>query len=156
MKLNFKKAGKFKKFNPKKRIKGEYNNEDELAYSDEYVWFAVENSEYTALDTDLSYDLVDSVVYMAWGDCVSYQASEQDVSAYGLDDPQAVVSLEYMNSEDELETFELEVGDYVEEQCYARLAGSDMIYMIDSAIADALVYESVNIDSGTQQVIILT
>lgn len=118
----------------------EYNNEDELAYSDEYVWFAVENSEYTALDTDLSYDLVDSVVYMAWGDCVSYQASEEDISAYGLDDPQAVVSLEYMNSEDELETFELEVGDYVEEQCYARLAGSDMIYMIDSAIADALVY----------------
>lgn len=41
---------------------------------------------------------------------------------------------------DVLTSFELEVGDYSGQMCYARLAGSEMIYLIDGSVADALVY----------------
>lgn len=43
-------------------------------------------------------------------------------------------------TKDVLTSFELEVGDYSGQMCYARLAGSEMIYLIDGSIADALVY----------------
>ena len=37
-------------------------------------------------------------------------------------------------------TFVLEIGDYDGEYCYARLAGSDMVYYIDAGVADAMLY----------------
>lgn len=43
-------------------------------------------------------------------------------------------------TKDVLTSFELEVGDYSGQMCYARLAGSEMIYLIDGSVADALVY----------------
>ena len=126
-------------------IEIEYDGTGELAYSDEYIWFL--NGE-TALDTDLAYDLIESVSYMSWGDCVNYRAEEDDLAQYGLDEPQAKVTVKYMATEetedgetrDVLTSFELEVGDYSGQMCYARLAGSEMIYLIDGSVADALVY----------------
>lgn len=43
-------------------------------------------------------------------------------------------------TKDVLTSFELEVGDYSGQMCYARLAGSEMIYLIDGSVTDALVY----------------
>lgn len=37
-------------------------------------------------------------------------------------------------------TFSLELGARVDSQCYARIAGSDMVYLIDDSLLDALLY----------------
>ena len=38
----------------------------------------------------------------------------------------------------------LEIGDYAEDGCYARIAGSDMVYLIDASICDSLLYTEVS------------
>ena len=38
----------------------------------------------------------------------------------------------------------LEIGNYDGEYCYARIAGSDMVYYIDATVADAMVYLSLD------------
>ena len=135
----------------------DFLEESGLSYSDEYIWFLNKDGEYTALDTDMTYDLIDTVGTMAWGDCVDYDASE-NLSKYGLDDPAATVSVEYTttvqtdtgqtdedgepvyDTEETAAAFVLEIGDYTGDYCYARAAGSDIVCLIDESIADALIY----------------
>ena len=72
----------------------DFMEESGLAYSDEYIWFLNEDGEYTALDTDLTYDLFDITAAMVWDDCVDYKASE-NLGTHGFDDPAATVTVEY-------------------------------------------------------------
>ncbi len=135
----------------------DFMEESGLAYSDEYIWFLNEDGEYTALDTDLTYDLFDMTAAMAWDDCVDYKASE-NLGTYGLDDPATTVTVEYTDmvqtdtgetdedgetvyeTEKVEKTFVLEIGDYTGDYCYARVAGSDIVCLIDASIADAVMY----------------
>ncbi len=123
-----------------------------LAYSDDYVWFMDQKT----LDTELTETLLSSITSLSWIDCVSYNA--EDLSAYGLDAPAASVTIHYTqtlqvetNETDEeghpvYETqendasFTLEIGSDVDENCYAKIAGSSMVYEIDGAIRDTLLY----------------
>ena len=46
-------------------------------------------------------------------------------------------------------TFKLEIGGYLDDKCYARIAGSQMVYLIDGTICDNLLhatYESLQPD----------
>lgn len=45
---------------------------------------------------------------------------------------------------EEEKSFTLELGDYAGEGVYARIAGSEMVYLIDSAICDSLLYTEVS------------
>ena len=49
-----------------------------LAYSDDYVWFLAEGGDWLALDTDLTESLVETVTGLTWQSCVSYDASEEE------------------------------------------------------------------------------
>lgn len=129
-----------------------------LAYSDHYTWFCLQDGSYLTLDTELTADLVESVTYLAWGNCVDYKASADTLAAYGLDSPSATVTVEYTKSvqvdtgetDDDGETiyeteeytrqFTLELGDYTDTACYARIAGSQMVYLIDASICDSMLY----------------
>ena len=119
-----------------------------LAYSDDYVWFLAEGGDWLALDTDLTESLVEAVTGLTWQSCVSYDASEEDLASYGLDTPAVTAAVTYTdNEEDEYgesqsrtETFTLEIGDYSGESCYDRIAGSGMVYLIDAAVSDSLLY----------------
>ena len=101
-----------------------------------------------ALDTDLTESLVETVTGLTWQSCVSYDASEEDLASYGLDTPAVTAAVTYtVTEEDEdgesqsrTETFTLEIGDYSSESCYARIAGSGMVYLIDAAVSDSLLY----------------
>ncbi|MCD8087725.1 MAG: DUF4340 domain-containing protein [Oscillospiraceae bacterium] len=92
----------------------------------------------TALDADsvaTLYELVSGISFLS---CETWNA--EDLSAYGLDDPQGVVTLTYLDSEDETQTFTLEFGDYTSGYVYVRLAGSNMVYLADGSILDGLMY----------------
>lgn len=129
------------------------------AYSDSYTWFLKNEDGYTALDPELTEDLLYYFRYFAWVECVNYQAGEDDLARYGLDTPTATLTVEYdasyLTDTGEVDengdavyettvipsTLVLEIGSYDDTSCCnARIAGSEMIYLIDAAVSDAILY----------------
>lgn len=136
-----------------------YLEDSGLAYTDRYSWFSLAGSEYTALDTDLTESLVSLVTGLAWGECVDYDAELKDLGDYGLDTPAVTVCVSYIETtevetnetdedgepvyetREEERSFTLELGSYAEDGgCYARIAGSGMVYLVDEEICGSLLY----------------
>lgn len=134
-----------------------------LAYSDEYKWFSETEGSYITLDTELTEDFITDITELSWEQCVNYKADSEALSGYGLGDPSAMVNVSYIetvevetNEKDEdgdpiydthvsSKVFCLEIGGYYDSSyCYARLAGSEMIYLINADILDSLLYTGVN------------
>ena len=131
-----------------------------LAYSDSYVWFMDNGGAYQTLDTELTESLLQTVTNMKWKDCVNYKADKAALVQYGLDEPAATVTVNYrMTAEVETnekdsdgnavtetvttqESFVLELGSASGSSCYARLAGSEMVYLVSGDILDTLLYTS--------------
>lgn len=139
-----------------------YLEDSGLAYNDHYVWFQRDGEAYTTLDTELTEAFLENITLLSWQSCVNYQTDEGALADYGLDTPAAVVTVDYVTTTQEdsgqtdadgnviytsvetAHTFTLEIGDYTGESCYARLSGSQMVYTVDAAVADAMVYLSLN------------
>lgn len=135
-----------------------YLEDSGLAYSSEYVWFLRDGEDYLTLDTDGTEDLLSSVADLNWLSCVSYDATDDDLAAYGLDAPAVTVTIHYtetaavdtgetdedgnaVTEEQERDvTFTLELGSYTDDGCYARIAGSSMVYLVDGSVCDGLLY----------------
>jgi hypothetical protein len=133
----------------------EYLEDSGLAYSDSYVWFLNQDGGYTTLDTDLTEAFIGNITGMTWLECVDYQGGS-NLDVYGLDSPAATLSIDYTASttttetdedgntvystQETPDTFQLELGGTCDSGCYARITGSDMIYVVDSAILDAMEY----------------
>lgn len=83
----------------------EYLEDSGLAYTDRYTWFSLADGEYTALDNELTEDLVSLVTGLSWGECVDYDADVKDLGDYGLDTPSVTVSVSY------IETTEVETNE---------------------------------------------
>lgn len=134
-----------------------YLEDSGLAYSDAYVWFLEQEDGYLTLDTELTEALAETVTGLAWAECVDYHAEEDTLSAYGLDEP-STVTVRYLESA-EVETnetdedgnavyetvqteksFVLELGASCEDGYYARIAGSNLVYLVDSSAAESLLY----------------
>ncbi len=123
-----------------------------LAYSDEYVWFMGEKP----LDTDLTKTLMRYVTDMTWQECVNYNA--RDMSQYGLSDPAASITVYYLETvevatqetdedgntvyetQENKKTYTLEIGAETDDGYYARIQGSNMVYLISSSAAETLLY----------------
>lgn len=136
-----------------------YLEDSGRAYNDHYVWFLEEDGgSYTTLDTELTDSFVENITYLTWSQCVNYKATEADLAQYGLDNPAAVVTVDYVettqvdsgltdddgnviyDTQETAHTFVLEIGNYDGSYCYARLADSNMVYYIDAEVADAMLY----------------
>ncbi len=133
-----------------------YLEDSGLAYSDSYVWFLSTQDGYVTLDTELTETLLSTFTGLSWDSCVAYDA--QNLSEYGLDDPVATVTVVYtLTTEVETnetdddgnaitetveseESFVLEIGDYADSGCYARIAGSSMVYLVDATVSDMALY----------------
>lgn len=76
----------------------EYLEDSGLAYTDRYTWFSLADGEYTALDNELTEDLVSLVTGLSWGECVDYDADVKDLGDYGLDTPSVTVSVSYIET----------------------------------------------------------
>ncbi len=104
-----------------------------LTYSDEFHWFQDQNGSYRTVDTYNVLTFVSSLGGLEWQSLVNYHADAAALAEYGLDDPAAVLTVRYTESGDTAEkTFTLELGDFdASGSCYARIAGSEMVYLID-------------------------
>lgn len=127
-----------------------------LTYSDRYTWFWNQDGEETALDTELTRELTDAVTGLTWSGCAAYDATEEQLSAYGLLKPSATITVHYTESsqvatnetdeegetvyetKETARTLTLELGEYDGETCFVRLAGSAMVYRVDSSFADRI------------------
>lgn len=128
--------------------------------TDRYMYFAEDGGEYTALSNELAYSFIYQVTGLSWGSCVDYKAEPKTLGDYGLDTPSVTVTVDYIETT-EVETNEtdedgnavtetrteeksltLELGSYADEGCYARIAGSSMVYLIDGSVCDSLLYTS--------------
>lgn len=101
-----------------------------LAYSDDYVWFM----DGKALDNSLTQTLLSTVTNLNLSRCADYNAG--DLSAYGLDDPAATVTI----LDGGEAAFTLELGSTGGDSCYLRLEDSKMIYQTDGSLLDTLRY----------------
>lgn len=117
----------------------EYLAESGLAYSDEYVWFLKDGDTYLTLDTELTGALVGNITGLSFGECVDYNADDEELASYGLTAPMVTAAVSYTEA-DETKTFALELGSYIDGSCYARIAGSRMVYLVDGTISDTLMY----------------
>lgn len=136
----------------------QYLEDSGIGYSDEYDWFAVADGGYVMLDTERVNSFTGNVQNMTWISCADYYADETELEAYGLTDPAVTVSVTYLaeiqvetamtttdgapvyDTRQEQRQFVLEIGGYADSDCYARIQGSSMVYLIDGSICDALLY----------------
>lgn len=102
---------------------------------DDEVWFLKQENEYTAVDTSLTENFMSYITGLVWSDCVNYHADETALAAYGLDEPSLRVTVIYGENE---EAFVLEIGNTEDTYSYARISGSDMVYLIDASIGEAM------------------
>lgn len=121
-----------------------------LAYFGEYAWIMDDK----VVDTELTEDLISTLLDVSWIGCVNYNAD--DLSVYGLEDPVATITLNYIETvsvstgevDEEGDTvfetredptaFVLEIGGTVGNYRYAKIPDSNMIYTIDGDMVDTL------------------
>ena len=122
----------------------QYLESSGLAYSDSYVWFAENGGSYRAVDTELTESFLSGITGLSWDSCVNYSADAAALKEYGLADPAVKTMIRYTQETgdggSQTLTFSLELGARADSNCYARLEGSNMVYLIDGSIADSLLY----------------
>lgn len=97
-------------------------------YSTHYKWFMGEK----VLDTELTEEMLDIFYSLEWKECADYNAT--DLAKYGLDQPAAVATVTYLQDK----TFVLELGSETDKGVYARIAGSNMVYLVRAAVLNTL------------------
>ena len=125
-----------------------YEEESADTYREEDVYFAQQNGKNLPLDTGRVRDYLDYIGYLNLTEYVTYNAAEEELSAYGLDDPQLTVAVNYAAEEDgTAQVFVLNVSRDPEEKksaeeqedeeeeftAYARVGDSKIVYQISSA-----------------------
>lgn len=108
-------------------------------YTELYEWFLQQGSSLLPLDTDAAEDLMEELTTLTWGDCVNYKADAAALSDYGLDAPLLTLSV-LCNEGSTGSAVELEFGKYDQDSgsYYARLAESNMVYLVSSSIYNTL------------------
>ena len=133
----------------------EYREASGLAYADSYVWFCGDQ----VLDTELTEALISSITGLSLGTCVEYNVS--DPSQYGLDAPE-VITVQYLETvqvatgetdEDgnavyetrqDPAVFSLEIGSTLSGYRYARISGSNMVYLVTASTCDTVLFATAN------------
>ncbi len=140
----------------------DYLEDSGLAYTDRYSYFAEDGEDYVTLGSEPAYNFIYQITGLSWSSCVNYAADDEALAACGLDSPSVTVTVDYIETTEveinetdedgnaitetrtEEKSLTLELGDYADDGCYARIAGSDMVYLIDASICDSLLYTSIS------------
>ena len=104
--------------------------ENDLTYSDDYIWFWGDKT----LDTQLTDRFLANITALPLTDCADYDA--QDLSAYGLDAPEITATV-YDGGE---EAYTLEISPEIKGTRYARLPGTNTVYAVSDSVAQTLLY----------------
>lgn len=130
-----------------------YEGENNYTYSAEDVYFTQQNGETLPLDTSRTEDYLNVIQYLDLSDYVTYNATEEGLQVFGLDDPELTVTVEYTYESESGETlsdsFVLHISRDPDEQdtesasenedeeesaeeitAYARVGESPIVYQI--------------------------
>ena len=136
-----------------------YEEESTKSYSSEDVYFTQDGQP---LDTALVEDYLDTISSLDATDYVTYNATEEELASYGLDNPELTVTVDYTyENEDEeeiSETFVLNISRDPEEvaaaeeseeedneiTAYVRVGESQIVYRVTSDERAALTKASYN------------
>lgn len=121
-----------------------------------YFWFAKTEAGNIALDTTYVDSFVSTLTGLSFLECIDYKADADALAAYGLLDPIATATINYVETtevdtgetdenginifeyEETIHTLVLEIGDYYDNYNYIRIQGSSMVYLIDASICDTI------------------
>lgn len=149
-----------------------YEENNDVTYSDDDVYFTKNKKNNIALDTDTVENYFTTLENLGLDNYVTYNATEDELAEYGLDDPELTATIKYTSedSEDEAKTFTISVsrsaedkekadsvdedsedGDSEEEDsdeedisAYVRIGESSIIYQITESEYDSLMAVSIN------------
>lgn len=127
--------------------------EDAPEYTDYYEYFLATDDGYMTLSSTAARVVVGGITNLSWTRCVCYDAGSDELASYGLDEPSAVATVEYVYTEEDSDgeeteyqaSFTLELGDYCDDGVYARIAGSKMVYVVSADTLDNIL----NLDPET-------
>ncbi len=101
-----------------------------------------DNDEILALDTSKIKSYLSTVGSVKHTDYVTYNASDDEISTYGLDDPELTVNISYTTQNDDKEDVEnslkLDVST-VDDKHYLRINDSQIIYSLSTANYTSLI-----------------
>ena len=97
--------------------------------------------DYRNLDNDSTEEAVSAMTGFSWTECVDYHAEESELKDYGLDEPDASVTVSYTDEDGESGEFSYELGQSGEKY-YAKLKDSSIIYTVEQEVYDAAVNAS--------------
>lgn len=117
-----------------------FEDPGDLTYTDQYSWFTQDSDGvYRAASINKIVSLASNVANLSLKKCVAYEATDQELTAYGLDDASAaVIAMGYQDDLKQEQTFTLLLGNYDGDSCYARIQGSRMVYLVDASVVDPL------------------
>lgn len=125
-----------------------YKKNSGYCYSDAYTYYMKGNDGWKNLDNESTEETFQTLSGFTWKKCVDYYAEDSELASYGLEEPDASVSITYEPSEDKdtsgegkEQKFEYEVGK-ADDTYYARLKDSRIIYSISEDVYNAAVNAS--------------
>ena len=132
-----------------------YEEDSTATYSPGDIYFTSRDEKTLPLDTSRVTTYLNTVMGLGLSDYVSYNAAEEELSGYGLDEPQLVVETEYTteneDGKEETGTFTLSVSRDPEEKeddetvtAYARVGESGIIYRLLSGDYEKLMKMTYN------------
>ncbi|RHR10043.1 DUF4340 domain-containing protein [Pseudoflavonifractor sp. AF19-9AC] len=147
----------------------EYTEDSPYTYCEDDVYFKENGEELLPLDTSLVNSYLSSITYLDLSDYMTYNAGEEDLATYGLDDPELTVTVQYTPDEEDgseatSQTFTISISRDPEERqkaesttddsdseddeeevtAYARIGDSKIIYKISSSSYESLMAASYN------------
>ncbi len=120
-----------------------YKEDSGYCYSDAYTYYLKDGEEYKNLDNDNTKSTFTALTEFSWEECVDYHADASEMKSYGLDDPDAEVTVSYTDEDGEEQEFIYELA-FVDESYYARIQDSRMVYRVSQEVYDTAENASYN------------
>lgn len=130
-----------------------YQEDAGYCYSDAYTYYLKDGDDYRNLDNENTADLISTLTEFSWNGCVDYYTEDSELSDYGLDDPDAVVTVGYTDEDGKEQKFAYEVGESGGSY-YAKLKDSTIVYSIEEEVYNGAVDASYD-DLKPDEVILL-
>lgn len=112
---------------------------EKYSYTNQYAWYYKQSeTSFKPIDGDMAENIITAISGLSWSSCEDYNATDEELKAYGLKDPYVTVTANYTeNTTPAMFTFL--IGNKTGDSYYAKLPDSRMVYLITSTIADRLV-----------------
>ena len=148
-------------FSGSENYKVAYKENNQITYSEEDVYFTNEKGNELPLDSENVDSYLDTIRELNLTDYMSYNATEDELKTYGMNEPDLDIALKYREATDEgeeekegtvvlhiscdsEEKKEAETDSQEEITAYARIGKSKIIYKINGADYEELMKASCN------------